>query len=132
MKDSISITWDWQDVQDQDETLTKLECCEILAILERNHDATIGISYDTIAMTIKDYRRMNAFKNNSVFQCVREFTNQNGLRYRATYHDGDDWYFYTYHDDIFVFHCHVFLPINATCLELYNGFVSTYAELSRD
>ncbi len=59
MKEQITIVWHWEDVQERDNSLTKSECCEILEIMERGHDATIGISWDTIDINIAEYKRIN-------------------------------------------------------------------------
>ncbi len=75
---------------------------------------------------------MQAFKDDSIFQGWREFNNENGLRYRAEYNGNDCWHFYTYHDDVFVFCFNIFLQANATCLDLYNKYILTYEEHSRD
>jgi hypothetical protein len=57
--DSITITWSVEDVLDiaegMDAELEVAEARDILALLKRNHDATIGINNNVIADTIEFY-----------------------------------------------------------------------------
>lgn len=48
MKEEITICWHWTDIQDQRESLTKEQCCQVLQQLELNHDCNIGINWDVI------------------------------------------------------------------------------------
>lgn len=57
--DSISIKWTVEDVFDiaegMDIGLEAAEARDILALLKKNHDATIGINHNVIADTIEFY-----------------------------------------------------------------------------
>jgi hypothetical protein len=69
MKESIKITWHYQDVLDWDRSviedgliiddpLTKDQACMIIEALEDKHDSSIGINWDTIdyhVIQIRDY-----------------------------------------------------------------------------
>ena len=45
---SIAIIWEIDDVKTVRPDLTDDECMEVLDYAERKHDATIGITYDTL------------------------------------------------------------------------------------
>jgi hypothetical protein len=62
MKESIAIIWYWEDIKEQDETLTKEECCEILDIIDRGYDANLGICWDMIDINIREYKRIKGNK----------------------------------------------------------------------
>jgi hypothetical protein len=48
LPDEISITWSYEDVQQQDPTLTDDEARQVLKLMKDGHDATIGINWETI------------------------------------------------------------------------------------
>ena len=56
MTKQISITWTDADVihqaEDIGETLTEQEVSDILELMEKDHDATIGINWDVISFYI--------------------------------------------------------------------------------
>ena len=54
MKESITITWCWEDIQSFDESLTKEQCCKVLELLEKRHDAGFGINWEIIEYAISD------------------------------------------------------------------------------
>ena len=54
LPDEITISWSYEDVQSEDPTLTDDEARHILQLMKANHDAAIGINWDTINATI-DY-----------------------------------------------------------------------------
>lgn len=54
MKESITIVWDWSDVQQVGECLTKEQCCKVLETLEKTYDCNLGINWDMIEITIRD------------------------------------------------------------------------------
>ena len=54
LPDTISITWTIADVKSLDESLTDDECRQVLAIAEKNHDASIGINWDVLETYIDE------------------------------------------------------------------------------
>lgn len=56
---SISISWGTDDVlgkaEEMEVEISMEEANEILDIIERQHDATIGINWDVIACNIQDF-----------------------------------------------------------------------------
>ena len=48
LPDEITITWSYEDVLSEDPTLTAVEARQILQLMKANHDAAIGINWDTI------------------------------------------------------------------------------------
>ena len=56
----INITWCTEDVlhtaEEMDISLTEKEADEILLMVEKNHDACIGICWDTLRYYITEYR----------------------------------------------------------------------------
>lgn len=57
LPDEISIVWCIEDILGQDSTLTKQEAREVLQLLERKHDAGIGINWDVIDCMIDIYKQ---------------------------------------------------------------------------
>jgi len=59
MKTKIKLIWCYEDVlmlaKMRDITLNKKQACEILAEVERKHDATIGVNWDVIDCHIDEY-----------------------------------------------------------------------------
>ena len=56
LPDEINISWHFTDVQEQDDTLTNDEARQILQLMKRNHDATIGINWEVIEAWIDYFR----------------------------------------------------------------------------
>lgn len=56
LPDEINISWHFTDVQEQDDTLTNDEARQILQLMKRNHDATIGINRDVIDEWIRYFK----------------------------------------------------------------------------
>lgn len=56
LADEISITWHFTDIQSVDDSLTNDEARQILQLIERNHDANIGISWETIEAWINYFK----------------------------------------------------------------------------
>ena len=54
LADEISITWHFTDVQEIDDSLTNDEARQVLQLIKKNHDANIGINWETIEAWI-DY-----------------------------------------------------------------------------
>jgi hypothetical protein len=54
LPDEISISWHFTDVQEIDDSLTNNEARQVLQLIKKNHDANIGINYETIEAWI-DY-----------------------------------------------------------------------------
>lgn len=54
LPDEISITWHFTDIQEVDESLTNDEARKVLQLINKNHDANIGINWETIQAWI-DY-----------------------------------------------------------------------------
>lgn len=59
MKDQISIHWHVDDVLSVDDTLSEARAREILHYLKRNHDPSIGITWEIIEETIADFERVD-------------------------------------------------------------------------
>ncbi len=53
-RDTIAISWDIYDVRSLDRSITKAQAREVLRLLDREHDANIGINWDAIQTWI-DY-----------------------------------------------------------------------------
>jgi hypothetical protein len=51
-EDTISISWHIDDVKHEHPRLTDAQCREVLAFIKKNHDATIGISWDVISCAV--------------------------------------------------------------------------------
>ncbi len=56
--ETINISWHWKDILNQDETLTKKECCEILERVDRYHDANEGVNWEVIDLHIHMYKQL--------------------------------------------------------------------------
>ena len=54
LPDEISINWHFTDIQEVDDSLTNDEARQILQLIKKNHDANIGVNWDTIKAWI-DY-----------------------------------------------------------------------------
>ncbi len=48
LPDTISISWSVEDVRETAKDLTDWECKRVLQLLKSEHDATIGINWNTI------------------------------------------------------------------------------------
>ena len=56
LADEISITWHFTDIQSVDDSLTNDEARQILQLIKNNHDANIGISWETIKAWINYFK----------------------------------------------------------------------------
>lgn len=56
LADEISITWHFADIQEVDDSLTNDEARQILQLIKNNHDANIGISWETIEAWINYFK----------------------------------------------------------------------------
>jgi len=54
LPDEISISWHFTDIQSVDDSLTNDEARQVLQLIKKNHDATIGVNWDIIKAWI-DY-----------------------------------------------------------------------------
>jgi hypothetical protein len=54
LPDEITISWHFTDVQEVDDSLTNDEARQVLQLIKQNHDATIGVNFETIEAWI-DY-----------------------------------------------------------------------------
>ncbi len=54
LPDEISINWHFTDIQEIDDSLTNDEARQVLQLIKKNHDANIGINWETIEVWI-DY-----------------------------------------------------------------------------
>jgi hypothetical protein len=54
LPDSIEISWHFTDVQELDDSLTNDEARQVLQLIKDNHDANIGVNWETIQAWI-DY-----------------------------------------------------------------------------
>ncbi len=54
LSDEISINWHFTDIQEVDDSLTNDEARQVLQLIKKNHDANIGINWETIQAWI-DY-----------------------------------------------------------------------------
>ena len=54
--DYISIKWHIDDIKCRDSKLSTKQCREILQLLDKNHDASIGINWEVIDATIYHYK----------------------------------------------------------------------------
>ena len=52
LPDEITITWSYEDVQEQDSTLTDDEARQILQLIKRKHDANIGENWENAVLSI--------------------------------------------------------------------------------
>lgn len=50
---SIVISWDIEDVQCIDESLTEEQAIEVLLFIRENHDANVGVNWDVIESAIE-------------------------------------------------------------------------------
>ena len=48
LPDEIKISWHFTDVQEVDDTLTNDEARQVLQLIKDNHDANIGVNWETI------------------------------------------------------------------------------------
>jgi len=48
LPDEISINWHFTDIQEVDGSLTNDEARQVLQLIKKNHDANIGVNWDTI------------------------------------------------------------------------------------
>jgi hypothetical protein len=48
LPDEISINWHFTDIQEVDDSLTNDEARQVLQLIKKNHDANIGVNWDTI------------------------------------------------------------------------------------
>ena len=48
LPDEISINWHFTDIQEIDDSLTNDEARQVLQLIKKNHDANIGVNWDTI------------------------------------------------------------------------------------
>jgi hypothetical protein len=58
LPDEITISWHFTDVQDVDDSLTNEEARQVLQLIKKNHDATIGVNWESIEAWI-DYFKSN-------------------------------------------------------------------------
>ena len=58
LPDEITISWHFTDVQEVDGTLTDNEARQVLNVIKKQHDANIGINWETIDIWI-DYCKDN-------------------------------------------------------------------------
>lgn len=56
LPDTISITWHIEDVKEVASDLTDEECREVLQLVKDNHDATLGVTWDTLNMWADEVR----------------------------------------------------------------------------
>lgn len=54
--DEITIKWHIDDIKSLDETLTDDQCREVLQLAMKNHDANIGINWDTLRYWINEIK----------------------------------------------------------------------------
>ena len=57
LPDEISISWHFADIQEVDDSLTNDEARQILQLIKKNHDATIGINWEVIEAWIDYFKR---------------------------------------------------------------------------
>jgi hypothetical protein len=57
LPDEISITWSYEDVQEQDPTLTDDEARQVLQLIKHKHDANIGVNWEVIDAWIDYFKR---------------------------------------------------------------------------
>lgn len=62
LPDVITIAWHYMDVQSVDPSLSEEQACRVLQTLKRCHDATIGINWDVIRITINDMKSRGELK----------------------------------------------------------------------
>ena len=56
MKDQIAIIWNIDDVKGRAPDLTDDECRQVLELVERKHDANIGVNWDVLDYWIAEVR----------------------------------------------------------------------------
>lgn len=56
-EDNCTIVWMPEDVLTLDDTLTGKQVYDVLKRMERKHDATLGISWDTVEFWIQEVKR---------------------------------------------------------------------------
>jgi len=54
LPDEITISWHFADIQSIDDSLTNDEARQVLQLIKKNHDANIGVNWETIEAWI-DY-----------------------------------------------------------------------------
>lgn len=54
LPEEIKDVWSWEDVRSRDESLTEIECKQVLVIVDGNRDAEIGINWDVIDNAIDE------------------------------------------------------------------------------
>ena len=54
LPDEITISWHFKDIQEIDDSLTNNEARQVLQLIKQNHDATVGVNWETIEAWI-DY-----------------------------------------------------------------------------
>lgn len=52
--DTISITWHIDDVKEVRPDLNKKQCREVLQEVKKSHDATFGVTWDTLKIVADD------------------------------------------------------------------------------
>tara|TARA_R100000541_G_C1879536_1_gene82093 strand:- start:412 stop:654 length:243 start_codon:yes stop_codon:yes gene_type:complete len=55
-KNNCTIVWMIEDVKCRDDTLTDEQCHDVLYMMEQKHDATIGITWETIDFWIEEVK----------------------------------------------------------------------------
>jgi hypothetical protein len=56
LPDEINISWHFTDIQEVDDTLTNDEARQVLQLIKANHDATIGVNWETIGAWIEYFK----------------------------------------------------------------------------
>jgi len=56
LPDEIVISWHMSDVQEVDSSLTDNEARQVLQLIKKNHDANIGVNWNTIDAWIDYYK----------------------------------------------------------------------------
>lgn len=56
LPDEISITWHFTDIQEVDDSLTNDEARQVLQLIKHNHDANIGINWETVEAWIRYFQ----------------------------------------------------------------------------
>ncbi len=65
LPDEINITWGIDDVKQVDPDLTDDECREVLQNVLENHDATIGVTWDTLEAEAEEVRQARKQKEDN-------------------------------------------------------------------
>lgn len=63
LPNEINIIWCVEDIKNIDDTLTQNQCREILDMLKRTHDASIGINWEVIESAIDFYKKNEGYEN---------------------------------------------------------------------